>query len=83
MWVRELPAPPRVHRVPASPLSRTRVSEGVPAHHQTAEDPRMHIFSDRRYIYTYGYETARERENTYTFKREDTYTFIDGGGGHE
>ena len=24
LWVRELPAPPRAHRVPASPLSRTR-----------------------------------------------------------
>ena len=79
MWVRELPALPRVHRVPASPLSRTRVSEGVPAHHQTVEDPRMHIFSDRRYIYTYGYETARER----TRIRPETVASGAGEGGEK
>ena len=54
LFVRGLPAPPRVHRVPVSQLSRMRVREGVPALHQTVDDPRMHIFSDRRYIYAYG-----------------------------
>ncbi len=41
----------------------------MPVHHQTVDDHQNALFSsDRRYIhiYTYGYETARERESTYT-----------------
>ena len=49
--------------MPASPLSRTRVEDGVPAHHQTVDDsdPRMHIFSERRYTYIHMGSSVRNK----------------------
>ena len=33
----------------------------MPALHQTVDDPRMHIFSDRRYIYIYIWVARRRK----------------------
>ena len=42
----------------------------MPALHQTVDDPRMHTFSDRRYIYIYIWVARRRRVRRRRKERE-------------
>ena len=63
---RVLPSSPLVGRVSGSSSARTRVGDRVPAQHQTVPAIRPHYLATVEYIYTYGYETAREGTRVHT-----------------
>ena len=63
---RVLPSSPLVGRVSGSSSARTRVGDRVPAQHQTVPAIRPHYLATVEYIYTYGYETAREGTRDHT-----------------
>ncbi len=52
----------------------------MPVHHQIVDDHQNALFSDHRYIYTYGYETARARPR---IRPETVRGHQWGGGGAE